>query len=60
MVNKAVFVQKGRHLTRTGVGGLGGELQRKAISRQLDWGAKGIVSASITFASNCNSDKQSL
>ena len=40
-----------------GVGGLGGELQRKAICRQSDWGAKGIVSALINSVFNYNSDK---
>ena len=40
-----------------GVGGLGGELQHQGISRQSDWGAKGIVSALISSVLNCNSDK---
>ncbi|KAI9445552.1 histidine kinase [Lactarius indigo] len=39
----ALYLQ-GSHFVRCGVHGLGNELQRRGISRQRQWGAKGIVS----------------
>lgn len=38
----ALFLQ-GSHFIRCGVEGLGGELQRRGISRQSQWGARGIA-----------------
>ncbi|GBE78499.1 histidine kinase [Sparassis crispa] len=38
----AIFLQ-GCHFVRCGVEGLGSELQRRGISRQAQWGARGIV-----------------
>lgn len=35
--------QQGCHFVRCGVDGLGNELQRRAISRHSQWGARGIV-----------------
>ncbi|KAJ7596782.1 dual-domain HisK/Mak2 protein kinase [Mycena floridula] len=40
----ALYLQ-GSHFVRTGVEGLGGELQRQGISRHAQWGAQGIVHA---------------
>ena len=37
------FLQQGCHFVRCGVEGLGSELQRRGISRQSQWGARGIV-----------------
>ncbi len=37
------IVQQGSHFVRCGVEGLGGELQRRGISRHQQWGARGIV-----------------
>ncbi|GJE87861.1 histidine kinase [Phanerochaete sordida] len=39
----ALFLQ-GSHFVRCGVEGLGGELQRRGMSRQSQWGARGIAS----------------
>lgn len=41
-------MQQGSHFIRCGVEGLGSELQRRGISRQSQWGARGIVYV------NCN------
>lgn len=38
-----VDIQQGCHFVRCGVEGLGGELQRRGIARQAQWGARGIV-----------------
>ncbi|KIP05676.1 hypothetical protein PHLGIDRAFT_128752 [Phlebiopsis gigantea 11061_1 CR5-6] len=38
----ALFLQ-GSHFIRCGVEGLGGELQRRGVSRQAQWGARGIA-----------------
>jgi hypothetical protein len=38
----ALYLQ-GSHFVRSGVEGLGSELQRRGISRQSQWGAHGIV-----------------
>src|ERR1700721_4348470 len=38
----ALYLQ-GSHFVRSGVDGLGNELQRRGISRQSQWGAQGIV-----------------
>ncbi|KZT67653.1 histidine kinase [Daedalea quercina L-15889] len=38
----AMFLQ-GSHFVRVGVENLGGELQRRGIARQAQWGARGIV-----------------
>lgn len=35
--------QQGCHFVRCGVEGLGSELRRRGISRQSQWGARGIV-----------------
>lgn len=40
--------QQGCHFVRCGVEGLGGELQRRGISRQAQWGARGIVYVQAT------------
>lgn len=40
----ALYLQ-GSHFVRCGVHGLGNELQRRGISRQRQWGAKGIVTS---------------
>ncbi|TFY83386.1 hypothetical protein EWM64_g624 [Hericium alpestre] len=40
----ALYLQ-GSHFVRTGVEGLGTELQRRGISRQNQWGARGIVAS---------------
>lgn len=37
------ILQQGSHFIRCGVEGLGSELQRRGISRQAQWGARGIV-----------------
>lgn len=39
------FLQQGSHFMRQSIEGLGTELQRKGISRQMKWGAKGILCA---------------
>ncbi|EPS99596.1 hypothetical protein FOMPIDRAFT_1147208 [Fomitopsis schrenkii] len=44
----AMFLQ-GSHFVRVGVEGLGGELQRRGIARQAQWGARGIVN----YLSSC-------
>ncbi|KAI0286668.1 histidine kinase [Russula aff. rugulosa BPL654] len=41
----ALYLQ-GSHFVRCGVHGLGHELQRRGVSRQQQWGARGIVSSS--------------
>ena len=38
----ALFLQ-GSHFVRTGVDGLGSELQRRGLARQSQWGALGVV-----------------
>ncbi|KAJ6626914.1 dual-domain HisK/Mak2 protein kinase [Mycena sp. CBHHK59/15] len=43
----ALYLQ-GSHFVRQGVEGLGGELQRRGISRHSQWGAKGIVCDHLT------------
>ncbi|KAH9921391.1 histidine kinase [Fomitopsis serialis] len=44
----AMFLQ-GSHFVHVGVEGLGGELQRRGIARQAQWGARGIVN----YLSSC-------
>jgi hypothetical protein len=38
-----VLYLQGCHFVRCGVEGLGNELQRRGISRHLQWGARGIA-----------------
>lgn len=38
-----IYIQQGSHFVRCGVHGLGSELQRRGISCQRQWGARGIV-----------------
>ncbi|TFK40893.1 dual-domain HisK/Mak2 protein kinase [Crucibulum laeve] len=45
----ALYLQ-GSHFVRCGVEGLGGELQRRGISRQTQWGALGIVNYLTSLA----------
>ena len=42
-VRVLIAEQQGCHFIRCGVEGLGGELQRRGISRQAQWGARGLV-----------------
>ncbi|PCH33241.1 hypothetical protein WOLCODRAFT_21861 [Wolfiporia cocos MD-104 SS10] len=47
----AMFLQ-GSHFVRSGVEGLGSELQRRGIARQAQWGARGIVNYLSTLLDN--------